>query len=161
MNKYYIPSKDADETSLPDLLQEVARHAKTRTAKQLTNIGVYPGQEKIFMLLAAEGAMSPGQLAARLNVQPPTITKTIIRLEEQGFVRRTSSEADRRQIVTSLTESGEALVAKIASATKDAHKDILSGLKKKERRQLTELLNTLHYHLLGVPPKKKASKKKK
>ncbi|MEO1702759.1 MAG: MarR family transcriptional regulator [Pseudomonadota bacterium] len=163
MNKYYILAQDAEETSILDLLQEAARHAKTKTAKHLAETGTYAGQEKIFMVLAKEGAMPPGQLAARLNVKPPTITKTMIRLEEQGYVARQASPQDKRQVVVSLTEAGQEIVSKIRSAMRDAEKEILDGLRKKERRELSTILANLNLHLLGKAPKKdkKSAKKKK
>ncbi|MEO0544278.1 MAG: MarR family transcriptional regulator [Pseudomonadota bacterium] len=163
MNKYYIPIQDTDEPSIVELLQEAARHAKTKTAQHLAETGTYAGQEKIFTLLAVEGAMAPGQLAARLNVKPPTITKTIIRLEEQGYVKRTASPDDKRQISVSLTEAGGEIVSKIHHATHTAEKEILDGLRKKERRELLAILTNLNQHLLGKGSKKnkKSAKKKK
>ncbi|MEL6920235.1 MAG: MarR family transcriptional regulator [Pseudomonadota bacterium] len=161
MTKYYILSQDADETSLLDLLQEVARHAKTKTARHLADTGAYAGQERIFMTLAHDGAMPPGQLAAKLNVKPPTITKTIIRLEEQGFVKRQAAADDRRQVVVSLTEEGQRVFGKIRAAMREAEKDVFDGLRKKERRELGEILNNLNLHLLGKGVRKKKSAKKK
>ncbi|MEL6436755.1 MAG: MarR family transcriptional regulator, partial [Pseudomonadota bacterium] len=140
MNKYYIPATETDVPPLTDLLQDAARLAKTKVAKHLDAIGIYAGQEKIFMTLAVEGALPPGKIATRLNVKPPTITKTIIRLEEQGFVARENSDSDKRQVVVRLTDDGEAIVSRILTAIRDAEKEIFDGLKKKERRQLQEVL---------------------
>ncbi|MEL6201089.1 MAG: MarR family transcriptional regulator [Pseudomonadota bacterium] len=163
MSKYYIPAQDAEKSSVLDLLQETARHAKTKTAQFLSDTGTYAGQEKIFTTLAEHGAMPPGQLAARLNVKPPTITKTMIRLEEQGYVQRMASEEDKRQVVVNLTPAGEEIVAKIRAAMRNAEKEILDGLRKKERRELAQILTNLNLHLLGKTTKKnkKSAKKKK
>ncbi|QNG17685.1 MarR family transcriptional regulator [Rhodococcus triatomae] len=61
--------------------------------------------------LAREGAMTPGHLAARESVQPPSMTRVIASLVEAGLVGRAPHPTDGRQIIVTLSESGEALIA--------------------------------------------------
>lgn len=52
------------------------------------------------------GPMSPGELAARERVQPPSMTRVIAALVECGFVDRSPHPTDGRQTVVALTETG-------------------------------------------------------
>ncbi|UYP19702.1 MarR family transcriptional regulator [Rhodococcus sp. Z13] len=66
--------------------------------------------------LAQEGAMTPGALAARERVQPPSMTRVIASLHELGLVERTPHPTDGRQIIVSLSQAGHDLLADEAQA---------------------------------------------
>jgi DNA-binding MarR family transcriptional regulator len=66
-----------------------------------------------FAALAAvsrHGALTPGELAEHEKVQPPSMTRVIAALEEQGLLTRSPHPTDRRQVVLSPTEQGEKLL---------------------------------------------------
>ncbi|WP_305094052.1 MarR family winged helix-turn-helix transcriptional regulator [Prescottella sp. R16] len=60
--------------------------------------------------LSAEGSMSPGALAAREKVQPPSMTRVIASLADLGLVDRAPHPTDGRQIVVSLSDAGRDLM---------------------------------------------------
>ena len=60
--------------------------------------------------------MTPGALAARERVQPPSMTRVIASLAELGLVDRTPHPTDGRQVIVSLSPSGHTLIADEASA---------------------------------------------
>ena len=64
------------------------------------------------MTLDKVGPMSPGELAMLERVQPPSMTKILVKLEEKGLVERAPHLTDRRQVVVAATDAGRALLAK-------------------------------------------------
>ncbi|WP_193174846.1 MarR family winged helix-turn-helix transcriptional regulator [Oricola nitratireducens] len=166
MNRYYI-EKDVEEvTKLLASLQNTARVSRTHMARELQSTGLYAGQESVMELLAAGDGKTLGQLAAALGVKPPTITKTVSRLQEQNFVARKPSETDARQTHVWLTEQGRALLEQMQRAIRTAEARALDGVKKKERKQLAKILAKIDANLTGPdqPREKKKSsggKKKK
>ena len=95
MAKFFVPNdKDAESTTILSLLQSTARQSRTHMARHLLDSGLYAGQEQIINLIGANKSMSSGEIARALGVRPPTITKSIARLQEQGFVERTTGHAD-------------------------------------------------------------------
>jgi DNA-binding MarR family transcriptional regulator len=56
--------------------------------------------------LYRNGELSLGELAAYERVQPPSMTRTIKYLEEDGYVTRRPHESDGRLVLVSLTEKG-------------------------------------------------------
>jgi DNA-binding MarR family transcriptional regulator len=66
--------------------------------------------------LSQDGAMTPGALAAREKVQPPSMTRVIASLNDLGLVERTPHPTDGRQIIVDLSESGRALLRDEAQA---------------------------------------------
>lgn len=55
--------------------------------------------------------MTPGSLAARERVQPPSMTRVIASLNDLGLVERTPHPTDGRQVIVELSASGKALLA--------------------------------------------------
>jgi DNA-binding MarR family transcriptional regulator len=56
--------------------------------------------------LDREGPMTPGRLAALQRAKPQTLTRTLARLEERGWIERDPSDTDRRRVLVRLTERG-------------------------------------------------------
>jgi DNA-binding MarR family transcriptional regulator len=57
------------------------------------------------------GSLTLGELAAEERVKPPTMTRIVDRLEEDGFVRRVPDPTDRRCVRVELSDAGRALLA--------------------------------------------------
>jgi DNA-binding MarR family transcriptional regulator len=68
------------------------------------------GQLSVLATLDRHGAMTAGELAEHEQVRPPSMTKTIGCLLEAGYVTRTPSERDRRQVVVDLTPAARTLL---------------------------------------------------
>lgn len=57
------------------------------------------------------GPITLGALAAAEQVRPPTITKLVVALEEQGLVERETDDEDRRVVRVKATARGERLLS--------------------------------------------------
>jgi DNA-binding MarR family transcriptional regulator len=56
--------------------------------------------------LYRNGELTLGELAAHERVQPPSMTRTVNCLEEDGFVSRRAHETDGRQVLVAISEKG-------------------------------------------------------
>ena len=63
-------------------------------------------QFNVLVLLARHGVMTPGQLAERERVQPPSMTRTITVLAGRGLVAKQENPADGRKVLVELTPAG-------------------------------------------------------
>lgn len=68
--------------------------------------------------LSREGPITPGALAAKERVQPPSMTRVIASLADIGLVERHPHPTDGRQVIVSLSEAGRVLIANEATARK-------------------------------------------
>ncbi|MGI6856582.1 MarR family winged helix-turn-helix transcriptional regulator [Mesorhizobium sp. 1B3] len=137
----------ADKSAAMNRLHSAARLARTALAARLLDHGFYAGQDQIMLALDQSDGQTPGQLAARLGVRPPTITKTINRLQVQGFLDKRASETDARQAHIFLTEAGRSTIRAIEKSVRKTEKQALKGLDKKEQKTLAKLLSRIESNL--------------
>lgn len=128
-------------------LHQVARLARTSLAARLLAHGFYAGQDQLMLSLHDDDGQTPGQLASRLGVRPPTITKTINRLQAQGFLEKRASETDARQAHIYLTEVGRDAIRAVEKSVKKTEKQALKGFDKKDLKQLSKLLARIEANL--------------
>lgn len=156
MAKFFLKKKSGGKReSVLNLLQNVARQSRTHTARHLLDTGLYAGQETIIDLLANNKSMTPSEIARELGVRPPTITKSINRLAEQGFVERTVGHADGRQVRIELTSAGKDVLKKMKKAARKAEKQSLKGLSKNQVSELATSLQSISDVLAARDEKKR------
>jgi DNA-binding MarR family transcriptional regulator len=112
--KMTTPQQTRSDAGLASALRiSVSRLARRLRAERYT-MGLAPDlsdtQLAALGALERHGQMSPGELAEHEKVQPPSMTRVIAALEERGLVMRAAHETDRRQVVLTATELGQAVV---------------------------------------------------
>ncbi|PLK72757.1 MarR family transcriptional regulator [Rhizobium sp. TH135] len=128
---------------------QVARSMRTHLSHGLAASGLYPGQDGVVQLLAQEDGQTPGALAHQLGVKAPTMTRTIGRMEAQGFVLRRTDDRDGRLTKVYLTDEGRGSVARIAGAMEACETQAVQGLSGKELKTLVKLLSLIEGNLSG------------
>lgn len=80
--------------------------------------------------------MTPGALATRERVRPPSMTRVIASLCDLGFVARTAHPADGRQVLVSVSQAGIDLIEAERRASQEWLKKRLDRLEEDQRRTL-------------------------
>ena len=76
--------------------------------RALRPLGLTFARYEVLMLLhfSRRGALPVGKIGARLQVHPASVTNAVDRLEQDGFVVRSTNPNDRRGVIASLTDDG-------------------------------------------------------
>lgn len=96
------------------------------------------GQFSVLAVLDRGGPLTARALAEHERVQPPSMTRTLARLEERGLIRRTGDPADRRQSIVQLTEPGTLAVKETRRRREAWLARQLADLQPNERAVLAE-----------------------
>jgi DNA-binding MarR family transcriptional regulator len=142
------------ERQIMQQLTQAARLARTALATRLLDQNLYAGQDQLMLALAQEDGQTPSALAAAVGVRPPTMTKTISRLQAQGFLSKTESTIDARQAHIFLTDTGKQAILGIEKSIKKTERRALEGFDKKDRKALAKLLKRVEGNLSGVNSKR-------
>jgi DNA-binding MarR family transcriptional regulator len=92
------------------------------------------------------GPTTPSQLAKAEHVRPPSMTRTIERLEDRGYVRRESHPDDGRQVLVSRTTAGDEFIRRsrdLRTAWLAAHFDSLDPADQDALRGAADALRRL------------------
>lgn len=104
--------------------------------------GLFSSQWTILFLLKKEGPMTLTTIWKYLNVEAPTITRTVARLEKLGLVRREEG-ADRREKIVYLTEEALQQMPAVEASVLKFEAEMTKNLSEEETVQLIQLLDKM------------------
>lgn len=128
----------------------VARAHKAIAGRLLREAGLYAGQELVLMALWERGPQRMVDLAAAVDSDAPSLTRSVARLEKAGWVARTPSSSDRRVMIVAAAEASLALRAKVEAAWSELERLTVGPLAPAQRSQALAGLELLENALLSI-----------
>jgi DNA-binding MarR family transcriptional regulator len=113
--------------------------------------GVRAGQRFILRSLWDEDGLTPGEIARRLELATPTVTKATMRMEASGLVIRRPHPSDHRLVKIHLTERGRSLRADIDREVERVTERALASISDHDRQRLIDLLVKIRSNLTQSP----------
>jgi DNA-binding MarR family transcriptional regulator len=114
-----MPDLSESDAAAVSTLRSAVMRLSRRLRNQRVEESLTPTEMQVMATLARCGSATPGELARKEHVQPPSMTRIIAMLEEKGLVRREPHPDDRRQVVVSSTEQAESIIEQ-SRAKRDA-----------------------------------------
>lgn len=134
------------------LLSQICRAHRNHVAAALDEIRVHVGQDHFVHRLAIDEGITQTALAEALCVDTSTVTKTLLRLERDGLVKRKIDSGDGRVSRVYLTTRGRTLVKPVVDIWANSEKRLMEGLSKTEQAQLRRLLRRVLTNLSSLAP---------
>jgi Transcriptional regulators len=103
-------SRKKRNEDLADRLHSAAIHLLRTLRRVDDETGLTAPRLSVLSVLVFAGPRTLGQLAKAEQVRPPTMTRLIAALEEDGYVKRITDSTDGRVTIISATKKGEALM---------------------------------------------------
>lgn len=126
---------------------QVCKAHRNQAAAVLAELGLHTGQEILLMHLWEHDGLIQSELASLMQVEAPTLTKMIHRMEKAGFLERRKDEEDARICRIYLTQAGRSLQKPVTCAWNLLEKRVLANLTQEEqfvfRRLLLQVRNNL------------------
>ena len=92
------------------------------------------------ILRGAEDPLACGEISERMVRRDPDLTRLLDRMETRGLVARERGIADRRVVLSRITDEGKALLASLDEPVDAALEQALAHVPKKRLELLLELL---------------------
>ncbi|WP_188456769.1 MarR family winged helix-turn-helix transcriptional regulator [Virgibacillus oceani] len=124
------------------LLNQRVRYLSKEINSRLLDHGLYASQWSIIFCLEKYGPMTQTAIWKYLNVEAPTVTRTLSRMEKSGWVVRKQGE-DKRERVIELTKEARQKFTQIQQATDQVEREMVACLSAEEKEQLYLLLKKL------------------
>src|SRR4028119_2383333 len=98
-----VPRSDAGLASaLASSIVRLSRRLRTERHSDLT-----PNQLSALGTMRRQGAITLSTLAAHEQVQPPSMNRTVNGLDERGLIRREAHPTDGRQVLLTISQTGD------------------------------------------------------
>jgi DNA-binding MarR family transcriptional regulator len=127
-----------DDRAAVNSLRGAVMRLSRRLRHQRVDETLSPTEMSVLGTLARCGSATPGELARKEHVQPPSMTRIVAMLEAKGLVRREPHPEDRRQVVVSRTEQAEAILAESRERRNAWLAQLTEGLTDEERAVLRQ-----------------------
>jgi DNA-binding MarR family transcriptional regulator len=105
--------------------------------------GLTPSQLSTLSCVGKTGPVRLGDLAAAERIAPSTLTRVVNVLEDRGYLVRTPAREDARAYLVTLTDSGNAALARIRDEATSMLTDILTTLTPEQLAALEAALPAL------------------
>jgi MarR family 2-MHQ and catechol resistance regulon transcriptional repressor len=134
---------DSSGTHLWLVLSKAHRALRTHAERSLEGMDMCLSDFAILELLLNRGPQPVNTIGQRIQLTSGSVTTAVDRLEERGWVGRSSDAADRRSRIVSLTPEGTQCIGEIFGHHREAMDRAAAGLTKGERTTLIQLVKKL------------------
>ncbi|MEU8935024.1 MarR family transcriptional regulator [Streptomyces sp. NPDC048409] len=125
----------------------VARLHRMLAGQLLRRVGLHPGQELVMMQLWDRGPQRQTDLVRLLGSDAATMTRTVRRLENAGFVRRFPCATDKRVTIIEPTAASNALRAEVERVWLDLEAGATEGMTPERQAEAVEVLRRIEENL--------------
>ncbi len=124
-------------------LGNTVRTIRARVDRSLQSVGLRLGQYQVLRHLWEQDGLTPREIAERLDVEMPTVTRTVQRMVRDGLAQRQAHPADARSVRIYLTKRGQDLRAALASIVEEETERSLRGFSPQERVTFVRMLERI------------------
>ena len=122
-------------------------HQKSRLSikevnEALKEFNLYSAQWSILFCLNQFGSMTQTEIHQYLNVEAPTVTRTLVKLENRQLIIRNEGK-DKRERIVKLTDTAMELIPRIEKRIEKLEQTMLKALTQDEQAQLSLLLKKI------------------
>ena len=128
-------------------LAKACKAHRTEVGAALAELGLHVGQEMVLLELWREDGLRGGELASRLGVEPPTVSRMLGRLEGCGLLERRRDPEDARSFRVFLTPKGRELEGPVEDLWDGVEDKAFEGMGEEEKLLLKRLLARVRENL--------------
>ena len=128
---------------LPELIRGVNRRLEQMLEAELKPRSISIHQYRVLEALTEQNGLPMGDLATRLLIDGPTLTKIIDRMVESAQVYRAPDPHDRRRVLIFLSQRGAEQFRDIGPVINSIQQKLLNRLGASDATVLTSLLSEL------------------
>ena len=128
--------------SLPMQLLHARESAMSLFRPMLRSFGITDQQWRVIRVLATQENVEAFELSQQSMILPPSLTRILKNLEEDGLIKRATYKQDQRKVLINLTAKGRKKYRQIVPESERIYRSIEKTIGKKE---LDELLKRLFY----------------
>jgi len=128
---------------LPHLITRLAYQLNNDLVEKLRRQGITVTRWRILAVLAMGDGISITEVIDRAMMQQSALSRALMNMEAEGYVRRVLRRADARYVEVFLTQKGRALFDSLNIVVRRRQKRLLQGFSPRERAAAFEVIRRL------------------
>lgn len=141
--------KNTEDASAFIVMHQLMHLSRYHAVLRMEDMELNPSQAGILFILNSHGRLSQRQLAQKIGITPPSMTVTLRKLEELGFIHKEPDEKDQRIIRIRLSEVGKECIEKLKSIMDEMEEILYQGFSVEEKLLFRRLLLAMRENLLN------------
>ncbi len=118
----------------------VARKIHYRVDERFKPYGLTVEQWVALKTIDEHAPLIQKELALLIEKNPNTVKSLVEHLEKKGFIARTVDEADRRNLILTITDKGRALIPPLSEMDRDINENFFSHFSPEEMKSFQRFL---------------------
>lgn len=143
-----IDKKDLTHYPISKIIREIDRCLKTKDDQTFKKINFKPRFMKLYFDILNNDGITQTQLTSFTKLKPPSISATLVQMEQDGYIKREFDTVDRRIIRIYMTQKGKELEPSIKLLKDNIEQELLSGFTEDDIETLRDLLIKLRNNLI-------------
>jgi len=128
------------------VLSKAYKVVMDRAVKDMKRNGLSAAEFSVLELLYHKGRMPLQPIGDKILVTSGSITYTVDKLEQKGYLKRVECTDDRRVTYAEITEAGKELFDRIFPPHAELVESLMEGLTPDEKQQAIMLIKKLGYY---------------
>lgn len=100
-------------------------------------------RDRILVTIGRHGSLTQKRLAEEIAVSPQSMSESLVKLENDGYISREKNQLDKREVIVALTPAGRAHSDELAQKMRSQAHKFLEPLSEEEKQTLFSLLTKL------------------
>jgi len=125
------------------LVYEISKMFRDEMRRANEEAGIPSGYRNLLFHLAHEDGRTQLELSQLTHLKPPTVSITLQKMEQSGYVKRKTDENDMRITRVYLTEKGSAVNELNHKKVEELDKIIMKNITEEEKQTLLALLTKM------------------
>ena len=123
-------------TAFQEIFPKLMHYLETEEIRELTGLGITPGQINALLILYIQDELTMGELSAEIYLAESAATRLVDRLVKMNLVKRKGDDKDRRVVRVYLTSYGRQLAGLVFERRSRRFNNLAERLAPEEREML-------------------------
>jgi len=123
-------------TVFQEIFPRLMHYLETEELRELTGLGITPGQTNALLILFLHDGLTMGELSAEIYLAESAATRLVDRLVKMNLVKRMGDDKDRRVVRVYLTAYGRQLASLVFERRSHRFNNLANHLTPEEREML-------------------------
>ena len=142
-------TRDNAYSSIIEMAENISKLNTACMRAECINVGMHPGYRQIISYLLKEDGAPQLELVRLTNFKPSTISVTLQKMEQEGYVTRKTDLFDQRSVRVYLTDKAKDMEKTLVIRSKEKEEEAAANFTTDELKKCCEIMERVYDSMRG------------